>query len=130
MANTSFTDLDAWQTGHELVLGVYAVTAKFPKSEQAGLSAQMKRTSSSVTANIAEGFGWPEPRQKEQFFLVAAGHLFELKDQLLIARDLGYTTSSAFNKLVSLANNCHNELTNIIKAQRAARTKLQNRYTK
>lgn len=52
-----FTDLIAWQKGHELVLYIYKLTKTFPDTERFGLISQMRRSSASVTANIAEGFG-------------------------------------------------------------------------
>ena len=45
-------DLKVWQNTHQLVLEVYKVTAKFPKSELYGLVDQLKRASYSVPANI------------------------------------------------------------------------------
>lgn len=32
-----FTDLDAWQYGHELVIAIYKATKNWPASEQFGL---------------------------------------------------------------------------------------------
>lgn len=52
----SFTDLDAWKYGHELVLKIYEVTKSFPKEESYGLLSQMRRCAVSITSNIAEGF--------------------------------------------------------------------------
>ncbi|MDD3896316.1 MAG: four helix bundle protein [Candidatus Peribacteraceae bacterium] len=53
----SFADLKAWQEGMDLVAEVYRLTALLPRSEQFGLSSQLKRASTSIVANIAEGFG-------------------------------------------------------------------------
>jgi four helix bundle protein len=53
----SFTELTVWQRAHELALSVFRLTEKFPRSEQFGIVAQVRRSSASVTANIAEGFG-------------------------------------------------------------------------
>lgn len=52
-----FTDLLAWQEGHRLVILVYKSTNSFPKQEVYSLIDQMRRAASSVTSNIAEGFG-------------------------------------------------------------------------
>lgn len=51
----SFTDLDAWRLGHEIVLEIYGLTKEFPKEELFGLTSQM-RCAVSITSNIAEGF--------------------------------------------------------------------------
>jgi hypothetical protein len=51
----SYRDLRVWQKGVELVKAVYALTRKFPRYETYGLSDQLRRSSVSVTLNIAEG---------------------------------------------------------------------------
>ena len=52
----NFYDLDAWEMAHQLALRTYKITTKFPKTEQFGITNQIRRASSSVSANIAEGF--------------------------------------------------------------------------
>jgi four helix bundle protein len=52
-----FRDLRVWETSHKLALDIYKVTAVFPKSELYGLTSQIRRSSSSIGANIAEGCG-------------------------------------------------------------------------
>lgn len=52
-----FRSLKVWQKGHQLTLAIYKVTARFPKHELFGLTAQMRRASASIPANIAEGCG-------------------------------------------------------------------------
>jgi four helix bundle protein len=50
-----FEDLIVWRKSHAVTLAVYKTTADFPRHEQYGLTAQMRRAAVSVTANIAEG---------------------------------------------------------------------------
>lgn len=52
----NFDDLDAWKKGHQLILKIYKITKDFPKEEKFGIIDQLRRASSSITANIAEGF--------------------------------------------------------------------------
>lgn len=95
----SFTDLHAWQEGHGLVIEIYKATKRFPKNELFALTSQIRRAAVSITSNIAEGFGrssWPE---KSHFYSFAAGSLTEVQNQLLVARDVGYITSSVFAQL-------------------------------
>ena len=51
----SFRDLQVWEKAHQLTLAVYVVTADFPREELYGLTSQIRRASSSIPANIAEG---------------------------------------------------------------------------
>ena len=56
MSNQSYQDLDVWQRAMTLAEKAYTITALFPKSEMFGLTNQIRRASSSVPANIAEGW--------------------------------------------------------------------------
>ncbi len=109
-----FTDLLAWQEGHKLVLEIYKLTKKFPKDEMFGLVNQMRRSAVSVTSNIAEGFGRQGYKEKVQFFYISQGSLVELKDQLLIARDVHYIDSAGFTKASEQANHTHKLLQGLI----------------
>lgn len=111
----SFTDLKVWQEGHNLVLLVYKATKKFPKEERYSLVNQMRRSSASVTANIAEGFGRESYKDRVRFYYIARGSLTELKDQLLISRDVLYLDQSDFQELANKANEVHRLLNAFIK---------------
>lgn len=100
----SFTDLKVWQEGHALVLAIYSFTKTFPKEEVYSLTDQMRRSSSSVTANIAEGFGRQTYKEKIQFYYQAQGSLTELKDQLLVSKDIGYLGEDNFSQCMARAD--------------------------
>lgn len=112
---TKFTDLTTWQKGHQLVLLVYKTTANFPEDEKFGLASQMKHSAASFTSNIAEGFGRKGYQDKVRFYYMAQGSLIELKNQLLIAKDVGYLTVSAYNQLSRQSDTCHKLLQGLIK---------------
>ncbi len=110
----SFTDLKIWQAGHKLVVLVYKITKSFPKEETYSLIDQMRRSSSSVTSNIAEGFGRNGYKDKLRFYYNAQGSLTELKDQILIAKDVGYLNDKNMKLLVDQANTTHALLQGLI----------------
>lgn len=91
-----FTDLISWQEAHKLVIQIYVLTKKFPKTEIFGLISQMQRAAVSITSNIAEGFGRQGYKEKIQFYYMAQGSLTELKNQLLIARDIKYIDNEQY----------------------------------
>lgn len=95
----SFTDLRAWQEGHELVLTIYDITKQFPKEEIFGLTSQLRRAAVSVTSNIAEGFSRQSYKDKIKFYSISLGSLTETQNQLLIARDVKYVSQKDFNKI-------------------------------
>lgn len=97
----SFTDLETWRVGHELVLSIYSITRGFPKDELYGLVSQMRRAAVSITSNIAEGFARHSYKEKVQFYFIAKGSLIELYNQLIIAKDTGMLAGESFTKLES-----------------------------
>lgn len=86
----NFTDLNAWKEAHALVLEIYRLSSSFPKEEQFGLTAQLRRAGISITSNIAEGFSRSSLKEKVQFYSMALGSLTEVESQLITANDLGY----------------------------------------
>jgi four helix bundle protein len=89
----SFEDLTVWQEAHKLALEVYKLTAKFPGAEKYGIVSQLRRSSSAVPANIAEGFGRATTRELLRCLQIARGELEETRYFVLLSRDLGYVTS-------------------------------------
>ena len=108
-----FTDLLVWQEGHKLVLSVYKI--KFPQSELFALSDQIRRAVISVTSNIAEGFGRQTIKEKVQFYYQAHGSLTEVKNQLMIARDLKYLDEINYQETIQQLANTHRLLLGLIK---------------
>jgi four helix bundle protein len=86
----NFYDLDAWKKAHHLTLLVYKATNSFPGEEKYGLTSQLRRASSSVGANIAEGFSRFHFKDKVKFYYQARGSVSEVQNFLVLARDLGY----------------------------------------
>jgi len=79
-----------WQKGVEVVEDVYALTNRFPKEEQFGLTAQMRRCAVSIPSNTAEEFKRRHNREYRQLLHVVLGSAAELETQLIIASKLGF----------------------------------------
>src|SRR3990167_10660108 len=99
MKIVDFTDLLVWQKSHLLVLEIYKITRTFPTFERFGLASQMQRAVVSITSNLAEGFARRSKKEKLQFYYTALSSLSELRNQLLICRDLKYIDELKFNSL-------------------------------
>ena len=89
----SFEDLEVWQVSHQLTLHLYKVTLSFPREEQFGITAQMRRAAVSIPNNIAEGFGRYTTKDFIHFLIQARGSTFELRYLILLSQDLGYLTN-------------------------------------
>jgi four helix bundle protein len=83
-----FHELKVWQKAHQLALAVYRFTASFPREELYGLTSQLRRSSSSIPANLAEGCGRNGDAEFARFCSIAAGSASELEYHLLLAKDL------------------------------------------
>lgn len=114
-----FTDLLVWQEGHKLVLIIYRTTKQFPKEEMYSLIDQMRRAVISITSNIAEGFGRQSYKEKIQFYYLAQGSLTELKNQLFIAKDVGYLSENDFSLNLQQLSKTHQLLQGLIKKSKS-----------
>ena len=97
------TKLRAFELADEVAVLIYRITRGFPREEIYGLTSQMRRAAVSLTSNIAEGFSRQSQREKVQFYSMAKSSLTELQNQLLIARDIGYTEKDNFTKLSNIS---------------------------
>lgn len=112
----SFTDLRVWQEGHLFVLDIYRLTKKFPQDETFGLISQLRRAAISFTSNIAEGFSRKTPKDRAQFYTISLGSLTEIQNQLLIARDIGYSKNDEFQKFAEKSVTLSKMMNGLIKA--------------
>lgn len=115
----SFTDLDAWQEAHRLVLMIYRAVQLFPKDEQYGLSIQLRRAAVSITSNIAEGFSRRSAKEKKQFYYTSLSSLTEIQNQILIARDVTYLKSEIFSEIEQQSIRVSKLVNGIIKSARS-----------
>lgn len=113
-----FTDLNTWQESHKLVLMIYKITKCFPKNELHSLTDQMCRAAVSITSNIAEWFGRQGYREKIQFYYLSHGSLTELKNQLIISRDVGYINNNEFQEISTQLVTAQKLLQGLIKSSK------------
>ena len=84
-------DLVAWSEAKALAVDVYKLTAVEPWSKDFGLRDQIRRSAVSISSNIAEGYGRGGNKEFVQFLYIAKGSLYELKTQLIIGSEIGYS---------------------------------------
>jgi len=94
-----FRRLAAWRRAHALALHVHQVTERTTQGRYVSLVNQMRRASSSVAANIAEGSGQVTAAQFARYLTIALGSARELDYHLLLAHDLGLYSSSDYARL-------------------------------
>jgi four helix bundle protein len=99
-----FHQLLVWQKAHRLTLAVYRATSTFPKQEMFGLTSQMRRASSSIPANIAEGTARGGDREFLGFLRIAVGSAAELEYYTLLAHELNYVSEDDNNLICNLTS--------------------------
>ena len=100
----NYRDLVVWQKAHNLTLEVYRGTKLFPSEERFGLTSQLRRASSSIAANLAEGCGRRSDGEMARFIQIAMGSGAELSYHLLLAKDLELLQQAQFERLASQAD--------------------------
>ena len=99
MAITTFKDLDAWQVGMELMLGVYDVVKRLPVEERFGMGTQMRRAAASIPSNVAEGHACKIRRRYRNHVRYALGSVAELTTNIEAGRRLGYWDDATADRI-------------------------------
>jgi four helix bundle protein len=121
-----FVELEAWKHARALRAELYRMVQAFPQEEKFGLAAQIRRAASSVTANLAEGYGRYSYQENVQFCRISRGSLYELRDHLTAALDAGYIPKARYDELDAMAIsvvrpvNGYIRATNNLKASKSA----------
>ena len=110
----NFRKYQVWELGHQITLDVYKLTNSFPKDEQYGLTSQMRRASSSVPANIAEGCGRESEVEFKRFLVIANGSAAELEYFLILVKDLNFVSEIDVNDLVGKVDQLKRSLNKLI----------------
>ena len=97
-----------------LTVEIYKLTERFPKHEEYGLSSQIRRSASSVGANIAEGFGRFHFKDKAKFYQNSRGSAVETENHAYLARDLGYISNEQCDKIIFNSEEVLREINGLI----------------
>ena len=111
----NFKDLKIWQRGVELVKLIYQITSNFLSVEKYGIVSQMRRAVVSVPSNIAEGFMRRHNKEYKQFLYIALGSLAELETQIIISKELDFTTTERCTDVLAFIDELNKMTTGLIK---------------
>jgi len=107
--------MSVWQEAQEFAVAVYKVTKHFPEDERFGIISQLRRASSSVSANIAEGFGRSSKKDTAHFYHIARGSLLESKNFIYLSARLSYIDKGVLDKLITNADSINQQITAILR---------------
>jgi four helix bundle protein len=120
----SFRDLDVYRLSRELSNEIFTITKSFPKEEQYSLTDQIRRSSRSIGAQIAES--WAKRRYEKHFISKltdADGEQQETQHWIEIAYDCRYIDQSLMDSLLEKCSSIGRMLnTMLTKSQQFCKT--------
>lgn len=115
----NYKDLRVWQKAHIFTLKVYECTKQFPKDEIYSLTNQIRRSASSIPANVAEGCGKNSNLELAHFLNIALGSANESEYFLILSKDLSYLNEENYNVMYLLINEIKSMLISLISKVRS-----------
>ena len=98
----SFRDLIVYQKAYKLAMEIFEISKSFPKEEKYSLTDQIRRSSRSVTSNIAEA--WARKKYIKSFvnkLTDSLGEEYETEVWLDYSRDTKYITSEKHSEVIN-----------------------------
>ena len=96
-----YRDLKVYQMAYQIALDIHQLTKSFPKEEKYSLTDQIRRSSRSVPANLAEA--WKKRRYEKAFIsklIDCAGEAGETEVWLDFSKDFGYIKDDQYKQLM------------------------------
>jgi four helix bundle protein len=118
----NYEDLEVWQRAHLLTIKVYRSTEQFPRSEVFGLTSQIRRASSSIGANLAEGCGRWSDAELARYVQIASGSASELQNHLRLSKDLELLGASEYDSLLKDLTSVRQMLSALLQRLRGVRS--------
>jgi four helix bundle protein len=112
-----YKELKVWQKAIELIVIVYKLTEKFPKSEIFGMTMQSRKSSCSIANNIAEGSGRGTKKDTNHFLDIAYGSSAELETQLIISEKLTFINELELDNCSKRIDEIQRMITGLKKSQ-------------
>lgn len=108
-----FEKLDVWQNSRKFVKLIYQLSEHFPTSELYGLSSQLRRSTISISANIAEGFSRKTDKDKARFINLAYSSGWETMNHIILAKDLNLISNDEYLEARSSLEQITNQLNSL-----------------
>ena len=122
----TFEELSCWKASKELKNYIFKeVIPEIPESEKFRLKDQIIRSSRSISANIAEGFGRFHYLDNAKFCSIARGSCFESLDHIICAFEEGFIDEIKFKNCRNLVFNAIKILNGYIKYLKSASNKIE-----
>ena len=117
-----FEKLRVWKEAIKFNSKIYVLTRDFPKEELYGLTSQLKRSSLSISNNIAEGISRVTTKEKLRFLTIAYSSLMEVLNCLIVAEDLNYISIESLHCFRKKIDEISNMILNLKKTIKKKQT--------
>jgi len=94
----NYEDLKVWERSHKLCVNIYSITNDFPLEEKFKLTSQLRKASSPVPTNIAEGCGCDTTKEFARFIKIPSGSITEVSYLLLLFKELKFILENNFTE--------------------------------
>lgn len=121
MTYTGIENLETWKVARKLRVEISIFAKNLPVEEKYLLKSQIVRSSRSIAANIAEGFGRFHYQENIQFCRQARGSLIETLEHLICAFDEGYMDQAKLDEMRLLIDQCLFKINGYIKYLKTAK---------
>ncbi len=112
---TDFTEMPGWKEAMKFAEAIFILTEPLPRKEDYGLTSQIRRSSLSISSNIAEAFGRFHTAEKVNLFFYARASAQEAKSQLLYGKNAGYFNQQSTEANIKMAASIIEALNKLIK---------------
>ena len=110
--------MPVWQEAMETAVAIFELTTSLPRVEDFALTSQIRRSSNSVPANIAEAFGRYHRGNKLNFYYNARGSLCETLSHIHYAESVGYMSVAQRVELDTKLDSVWKQINQIIRPLR------------
>jgi four helix bundle protein len=113
----AFEKLDVYQLSRKFRVEIKRLTLSFPSDEKFELTSQIRRSSSSIATNLAEGSGRASSNDQAHFTNISYSSALETIDHLTYAFDMTYLTEELYITLRQKLDEIINKLNALYKYQ-------------
>jgi len=93
-----FESLDVWKRSIDFADAMFVMAEAIPQQYQFSLGEQLRRAALSVPTNIAEGSGRDKPKEKQYFFRIAKGSVYEVVSLMVMMGKRGFLNKDSYRE--------------------------------
>lgn len=124
----SFEKLDVYQLARKMKIEIRGISSSFPSHERFELTSQIRRSTDSISSNLAEGSGRASNFDQAHFTNIAYSTALETIDHLNTAIDMQYISLEVYEGLRVKLDEIINKLNSLYKFQIANKDTLKKRF--